>query len=221
MTGAIVQSSLAITLIGGGPVALRDLRACVARSDRVVAADGGAQAALRAGVMPDAVVGDLDSLGPAARARLAGRLHPVAEQDSTDLDKALRAIDAPLILGLGFLGGRVDHTFAALRSLAEDRRALLLIGRRDVALHLSRPIALELAVGDRVSLCPMGPVRGRAMGLRWPINDLDFQPMGPIGTSNAALDRRVTLDFDGPGMILIVPRRRLGALIRAVSNWAR
>lgn len=196
----------------------RDLRACVARSDRVVAADGGADTALRAGVMPDAVVGDLDSLR--ARAELEGRLHPVAEQDSTDFDKALGAVDAPLILALGFLGGRVDHTFAALNTLVGQTRPLVLIGRRDVVLHACRPLTLDLAAGDRVSLCPLRVMRGKSRGLRWPIDEVPFAPAGAIGTSNQATGR-VTVEFDCAGMILILPRRRLDAAIRAVSSSAR
>lgn len=199
----------------------RDLRACMARSDRLVAADGGAEVALRAGLCPDAVVGDMDSLGDTARARLADRLHPVAEQDSTDFDKALGMIDAPLILALGFLGGRMDHTFAALNTVVRQGRAIVLVGRQDVALHVAQPVTLDIAEGDRVSLCPMRAMRGTSEGLHWPIDAVRFSSMGAIGTSNRAASRRVALTFDGPGMILILPRRRLDAVIRAVSSWER
>jgi thiamine pyrophosphokinase len=39
---------------------------------------------------PEAVIGDFDSIRPAARTALPpDRLHPIAEQDTTDFDKAL------------------------------------------------------------------------------------------------------------------------------------
>jgi thiamine pyrophosphokinase len=75
---------------------------------------------------------------------------------------------------------------------------------------------LSLAPGEPFSLFPMAEVTGRSVGLEWPIAGLDFSPAGQIGTSNRVVDRRVVLQFDGPGMLVILPRRRLDAAIKAL-----
>lgn len=220
MNSPIVQSTHGVTLAGGGPFSARDLTLALARAPLAVAADSGADRLLRFGVVPEAVIGDMDSISAAARAKIpVERQYLVAEQVTTDFDKALRSIDAPLILALGFAGARLDHGLAAFSTLiARSDRRCILIGPQDVA--FAAPARMEVAVtpGDAVSLFPMAPVTGRSMGLEWPIEGISFAPDGMIGTSNRAMARRVVLEFDRRGMLVILPRRRLDAAIRALRE---
>jgi thiamine pyrophosphokinase len=64
----------------------------------------------------------------------------------------------------------------------------------------------------------MGPASGRATGLRWPIEGLDFAPAGRVGTSNAATGP-VSIEMRGP-MLLILPRAQLGLLARSLGQEA-
>lgn len=212
----IFQSDAPVTLVGGGPVSLTLLRQTQQSAPGLVAADGGARACLRAGLMPDAVIGDFDSLRPADRAAIPGdRLHHLGEQETTDFDKALRSIRAPLVLALGFTGARLDHGLAVMNTLVRRPEACIVIGPRDVAFHLARPVTLALRPGDRISLFPMARVTGRSTGLRWPVDDLTLAPDGLTGTSNRATGP-VTLTPDGPGLLAILPRARLSAAIAAL-----
>ncbi|MDK3016100.1 thiamine diphosphokinase [Pseudodonghicola flavimaris] len=217
MTSAIVQSETPVTLIGGGALGPSDLETALALAPVLVAADGGADAALAAGRMPQAVIGDFDSLSARARAGIpADRLFPIREQESTDFDKALRSVAAPLVLAVGFLGDRVDHQLAAFNVLTRHaHRACILIGVHEVIFHAPRRLVLDMAAGQVVSLFPMGRVTGRSEGLEWPIDGLVLTPDGQIGTSNRALGP-VTLETDGPGLLAILPRDRLEALIVAL-----
>ena len=104
-----------VTLVGGGPVTAAQLARATTFAPRIVGADGGADRLLRLGHTPEAVIGDMDSISAATKTRLAGRLFPVPEQDSTDFDKSLRLIRAPFILGLGFAGARMDHYAVGVR----------------------------------------------------------------------------------------------------------
>ncbi len=218
MKEVIVQSSRAVTLIAGGPVRRRDLSLALKRAPMLVAADGGADRALALGAVPDAVVGDLDSISDAGRARLADRLHPIEEQDSTDFDKALRSIDAPYILALGVAGARIDHGLAVINALVRhDGPPCLLIGPEDVVFHTTHA-RLRMVPGDRLSLFPMAAVTGRSQGLRWSIDGLKMSPDGVIGTSNEVSARDVVLDFDGRGMLVMVPRARLDAVISSLER---
>ncbi|WP_128254437.1 thiamine diphosphokinase [Falsirhodobacter deserti] len=218
MMTRIVQSSQAVTLVAGGPVTRRDLRLCTARAPVLVAADGGADRALAAGMEPEAVIGDLDSISDGARVRLAGRLHHVAEQESTDFEKALRYVEAPLILAVGVAGARVDHGFAVLNALVRHSGPpCILVGPQDVIFHVHETVNLRLKVGDRISLVPMARIAGRSEGLVWPIDGLTLAPDGRIGTSNAVAAPDVVLSFNRPGMLVMLPRNRLDTAIRAIT----
>lgn len=181
----------------------------------LVAVDGGANAALAWGLSPIRVVGDMDSLSDAARAAFGDRLDPVAEQDSTDLQKALRSTDAPRVIGCGFLGGRVDHTLAALTALAGERRAVVLLGEEDCVCLAPPSLALDLAAGTRASLWPLAAARGESTGLHWPLDGLDLAPDGVIGTSNRATGP-VTLRLRGGPVALILPADALDRLWAAL-----
>ena len=222
MNGVIVQSQDAVTVVGGGPVTRRDLALCMARAPVVVAADGGADRVLAAGHMPHAVIGDFDSISQAAQAAIApDRLFPIAEQDSTDFAKVLRSVDAPFVLALGVTGARVDHGLAVLNALVRHKGCpVLVISGVDVIFHAPIAVALTLQVGDRFSLFPMGPISGKSQGLHWPIDGLALAPDGKTSTSNKVSERQVCLEFDGPGMLVILPRARLDAAISAlVPKW--
>jgi len=223
MKPAIVQTAQGITLAGGGPFGRRDLNFCLARAPLAVAADGGADRLLRLGVMPEAVIGDFDSLSDAARAKIpVERQHVVPEQATTDFDKALRSLDAPFVLALGFAGARLDHGLAAMTTLVAraDRRCML-VGPSDLAFAAPQRLDLDMTPGEALSLFPMAPVTGRSTGLEWPIAGLRFAPDGQIGTSNRVVARRVVLEFDRPGMLVILPRRRLDAAISALTSVPR
>jgi thiamine pyrophosphokinase len=46
---------------------------------------------------------------------------------------------------------------------------------------------------------------------------VDFHPRGLIGTSNRVSMPEVRLSFDRPGMLVILPRARLGAAVAALA----
>jgi len=222
----LVESQHGLTLLGGGEVGPGDLAEALALAPDLVAADSGAAAALAAGRMPLAVVGDMDSLGRADRGRLApGVLHRVAEQDSTDFDKVLLRVSGPFAVGVGFLGRRADHQLANLSALVRHRHLpCALLGRSDVVFACPPGIAVALAEGTRVSLFPLAPVAGASEGLHWPIDGIAMAPAGRHGTSNRVAEgaRAVRLRFDTPGMLAIMPRAALAAVLdglRAAPLW--
>lgn len=218
MKAQIVQSLDPVTLVGGGDASPADLDYALAQAPVLVAADGGAGLALRCGRMPDAVIGDLDSLRAQDRARIpVTHLHQITEQDSTDFDKALRSIAAPVVVGVGFLGGRLDHQLAVLNALVRyPDRACVLVGQGEVVFHVPDQIALDLEAGDLVSLFPMAPVQGRSTGLVWPIDGLALSPDGRVGTSNRA-QGPVQLHMEGSGLLAMVPRARLSVIMQAIA----
>lgn len=217
----IVHTTEPVALIGAGELSQKTLKAALTITSKIIAADGGASAALSYGVTPDIVIGDMDSLTPDTAASLdPTTLHHISEQDSTDFEKVLQRVSAPLFLGVGFLGARVDHQLACFTTLTRypDKR-IVLLGEVDIVFLAPPTIKLDIPAETRVSLFPMGNVSGTSTGLNWPIDGLDFGPASQIGTSNHATGP-VTVSVDAPLMLVIVPSDQLNAVLDVLTPAA-
>lgn len=218
----IVETTTFLTLLGGGSVTSAEIALAVARAPILVAADGGAEAALAEGILPEAVIGDFDSISPEVLEALdPARVHHVAEQDSTDFEKTLARVSAPLMLAAGFTGRRRDHELAALHGLMRfPQKRVILITEADAICLCPPSIAIDLPRACRVSLFPLARVAGTSSGLRWPIDGLAFAPGHRIGTSNMANGETVRLTMTAPAMLLILPLGQIDALIAALTGPA-
>lgn len=213
---AIAAYDTGVTLVGGGALDPADLRHALGLAPNLVAADGGADRLLAEDLLPDVVIGDMDSLSAEGRARLGARVHRIAEQDSTDFGKCLHHVAAPFFLGLGFTGLRADHTLAALSEIARRGRPVILIAEDEVIFRAPPRLALDLPIGERLSIFPFGRVSGTSEGLRWPIDGLVMEPAGRIGTSNEVTGP-VRLRISGPGLLLL-PKRHLLRVLDALPR---
>jgi thiamine pyrophosphokinase len=217
----LYETARAVTLLGAGPVDPAQLAEALAVAPDLVAADGGADVPLPRGAEFSAVIGDLDSIGQADVLRARGvPVHAIAEQDTTDLEKCLCSVVAPLYLGVGFLGGRLDHHLAAMSALVRfPQRRVVLIGRDELCFLCPPLLDLDLAAGTRVSLFPMRPATGTlSEGLQWPVDGLALAPGGRIGTSNAATGGRLRVGFDAPGVLAILPRGELPQIVDRLAG---
>ena len=210
-----------VLLVGGGALDRATLDAAMRHARIVIAADGGADHLLALGAAPPhAIIGDMDSIGPAKRwidDPAVAYLH-LPEQETTDLEKCLYSVSAPLFLGVGFFGERIDHTLAALHvALRRPGKRLLFVGSHDLCFPAPRLWRSDLPAGARVSIWPGMPVRGLAStGLRWPIEGLDLAVGAQIGTSNEAVGGAVEARFDRLGAVIMLETERLDSAIDSI-----
>jgi len=140
--------------------------ACLEGTDVVICADGGTRHALALGLIPDVVIGDLDSIDDSVRQHLEGCGTRVISyprsKDKTDLELALLyAVEegATRVVVLGAQGGRIDHELGNLLLLAHPRLAGIEVrmccGDQEVLLIRDHAV-LEGQVGDLLSLLPIG-----------------------------------------------------------------
>lgn len=217
-----------VLLVGGASLDAEIFALAGAHAEAVVAADGGANRFLPGEALETeasrltAVIGDMDSVSDLAhwRGRAGVEIHHLAEQDSTDLEKVLTRVDAPMLLGLGFLGARFDHTLAATHSLLRfSYRRVILIGEQDLIFLSPRRWRARLPVGARVSVFPLRPGGAVASrGLRWPLDGLRFETGLRIGTSNEAAAPEIAVEFEGRDAAVIWDRAHLGAAIEALAE---
>ncbi len=168
--------------------------------DRVIAADGGAGQALRLGIVPNWVVGDLDSLAQADREKLEG-LGVVfyvysPEKDDTDTQLALRLAQkegADEIVIWGGAGERIDHTLSNLFSAAG-------FVEQGIAVRFEHPLVTVYLVcdrlvvpgrvGDTVSLIALGNgAAGVSLdGFRYPLREAVLDYRRPYTVSNVIVE---------------------------------
>ncbi len=195
------------------------IRALLREEDVVFCADGGTRLALVLDVMPQVVIGDLDSIAGADRARIESAGIPLREyphdKDETDLELALQyALERKpeALLVVGALGGRLDHTVANMGMLSDSRLegidCRLDDGLEQVML-CRRHTRVDGRADDLVSLIPWGnPVTGvRTEGLRWPLNNETLYPHKTRGVSNEMLAETAEISIAG-GLLLIIHTRR-------------
>lgn len=180
-------------------------RALTRDDDLIVAVNGGTRYALAAGVDPQVVVGDLDSLSDEERHRLQ---HGDAEvvpfpprKDQTDLELALHHVlakGADEIVVLAALGGRLDQTVANILLLTLPQLAAcdarLVQGEQETFVIRGRA-RIDGRRGDTVSLIPLGGDAAgvTTAGLEYALDDetLDFGPAR--GVSNVLMESTATV----------------------------
>jgi thiamine pyrophosphokinase len=186
----------------------------------VVAADSGLDQALRLGLEPSVVVGDMDSVSPIALARAVARgvtleRHPV-DKEATDLELALRHVATGTwdsIIVLGGEGGRLDHLLANALLLAAEPFAALPIewwtGSSVVTVAGARhPVRRRCAPDETVSLIAVGgPASGvTTSGLRWALEAATLPAGSTRGISNSTTAYRFTVSTTS-GVLLVVHER--------------
>jgi thiamine pyrophosphokinase len=201
--GGTVQSGSAVTQ-------------ALIESKMVIAADGGALAALERGFVPAFVVGDGDSLPLATLTdlqRRGSRIVPAqVEKDETDTELAIELAlqqGATRITVLGALGGeRFDHTIANLLLLTSYPGTQIEIADGNARGWLLRGPDIALIEGKQGDLLSLFPLMASAKGVRsehlfYPLHGETLYFGRPRGISNVLLGTQATVALD-EGLLLIV-----------------
>ncbi|MCS6759101.1 MAG: thiamine diphosphokinase [Candidatus Devosia euplotis] len=223
--GQIVTFERPMAIVGGGAVDPALLQELAGRGVAMVGADGGGDAIGAAGLAPELIIGDLDSLHDRAGWERRTQVIHIPEQISTDFQKALYSTRAPVTLALGMTGKRLDHTLAALSAVLKyaPQRKIVVVDEVDVALAVVGPLSFAADAGERVSIHPLIPVSFVcSTGLLYPLDSLRLEPGGPGGTSNQGLGGRVEIvPADNTPWLLILGKKRLWDLVAAGARSDR
>jgi thiamine pyrophosphokinase len=195
-------------------------RALVQPDDLIIAADGGARLALALGLIPDAIIGDFDSLTEAEINVFADMgvhmLRFPTAKDETDLELALghaiRAGHRPILV-VGGYGGRLDQSIANLALLADPEAIQADVHLDDgvtEAFFSSSRSTIHGRAGDIVSLIPWGtPAEGVTTdGLTYPLNRETLLPYRTRGISNQMLADTARVIVKR-GLLLCIHQRKL------------
>lgn len=190
-------------------------RRAAAKADLVVAADGGANIALRCGITPHVIIGDLDSISPSTRRRFSSaRVIQVSRQDNTDLEKALDYLalrKAKQVTILGATGKRIDFTLGNLAVIWNYTADFSIIVLADQwrAFPVTTDLTLKARKGTTVSIIPFGLCSGVTLkGLKYPLHDATMH-VGSIGVSNVVVKSHFSVHVTRGNVLVIVFDKKL------------
>jgi thiamine pyrophosphokinase len=206
----------AAIFLNGPPDSVGLLRRVAGRADLVIAADGGARYALETGVVPDLVVGDMDSLGEELAREVQRRgafleRHPV-RKDKMDGQLAVLAArerGATVADLLCAVGGRPAALFAVPHILlAAERiglRSTVVADRGQMFVVEAGYRMVEGVQEDSISIFPLsGPAAGVTLeGMEYPLENASLEPGDTLGFHNELIGTEARVSV-GEGAILVI-----------------
>jgi thiamine pyrophosphokinase len=212
-----MSTKKALVVAGGECLALTTLVKMIKESSLVVAADSGAEHLLRAGRVPDAVIGDLDSCDKGIIDRIKDtKCEFIKLEEEKDLTDTEAAIDYCIRLGYENIdvtcaveGKRLDHLFGNVFLLPKYTEKGIKVRLYDDGGRYLEVINDEIdihgKVGTFVSLIPLaGEVIGvTTKGLKYELDNATLSQGNTLGISNkiSSTPAKVTLVR---GLLLVI-----------------
>jgi thiamine pyrophosphokinase len=183
----------------------------------VIAADSGYGNALKLGLLPHMLVGDMDSVSEDhiahARARNIEIIEYPTDKDETDTEIALDAARARQNTSVTLVAGggdRFDHVMAMMHSVAGHAghvsvRAYVGPARIDFLAGPSTT-SISTTIGATLSLIPLGGnVALTTLGLQWNLTQETLQALTSRGVSNIATHNDIYLSITHGTLAVIQP----------------
>ena len=186
-----------IAIVTGGPV-FDEAAEIVRGSDRIICADSGADFCIEHGIVPDEVLGDMDSISAGVFEMIRSRRIPFktypSHKDVTDTEIALESCpEGSEITLVCSLTGRIDHELSNLSLLIKYKEAGFDItatdGRSDI-IPMSGEDSLKVEGIDGkvvISIIPFGcdKIEGvTTEGLIYPLENATIDALGSLSVSN-------------------------------------
>lgn len=190
-------------LIGTGHVNMDQFLSVYKKDLPLIAADGGANHLYNFDIVPNAIIGDLDSLENREEWERKTNVIHMPDQSSTDLEKVLKQTQTQIYIAFGFVGDRFDHILEILHVLSKYReKQIIFFAGNDIVFRIPKIWNVELPVGTRVSLYPLHKTKIlKSSGLKWSLDNLEMRQGRIIGTSNETIFQNVMIEQDEPHVI--------------------
>lgn len=186
----------------------------------VIAVDKGMEFCRKAGIRPDEILGDFDSVDPEVKKYFDSLEIPVhvykPEKDQTDMENAMSLAlkrESREILVLGATGTRMDHVLGSISNLTLPLKAGVPCSLVD-AHNRIRMTAHELRIrkeeqyGKYVSILPFGgAAEGVTLeGFYYPLHDYTIEAGAAIGISNEIVAEEARISISA-GTLLVIESR--------------
>lgn len=188
--------STPVVLVGGGEIAWEKLHSINHHLYPIIGVDSGAHSLHQHGIVADVVVGDLDSISALVSFPQTTDTIKISEQETTDFEKALYIIDAPLYICFGFWGDRLDHCLSVLHVLTKykGQKRVLLIDQSDLMFTPQKKLEIDIGIKSRLSIYPLKTTKFvTSLGFLYPLDGLTVEVGKSVSTSNETTQSQILL----------------------------
>lgn len=177
----------------------------------LICADGGANSAFKLGLVPDYIIGDLDSVNSETLRYFSdkSKIIKIERQNDTDVEKCLKfavkkGFSEALLLGV--TGDRLDHTICNLGIVIKffDKIKCNIVAENSFLIATRETISLKSKPGETISLYAFNSkTRITSNGLKYSLHNSTL-PFGEReSTSNVSTKDEIKLTVSG-GIIFII-----------------
>jgi thiamine pyrophosphokinase len=200
-------------LVGAAEVDVSYLKRAVQNyCPTLIAVDKGYATLQAAGIKPDFVVGDFDSLGFVPQDGALTQLP--CDKDMSDMEYALDyafSQGATEVVLFGALGGRTDHALGNLElcgRFAERGLQVSAVGTREYAVFLAGPTSFDLPPSKGLTISLFSLTREctgvYARGFKWPLENAALLCGSTLGLSNVCESEKAQVAFEKGTLALFV-----------------
>lgn len=198
-------------IFASGPISDFDfVSSRIVKNSFILCADGGLEHCSNCGIVPDVVIGDMDSFGGEVNQNILIK-YP-AEKDDTDTSLCIKyAIEKGYndIEIFGAIGGRFDHSFANVQLLMYCKekgiKCTLYDKEETVFLVNNECIKKSIEKGKTVSVFSLSVKSNNITlkGLKYPLEKASLSNNFPLGISNVSICDEIEISVED-GMLLVV-----------------
>lgn len=178
MTHKVCQNASSVALIANGVIHdYAFIFSLIQNYDCRIAVDGGLVHCHAMGIIPDLIVGDLDSTSSKILdlyPNVPKEVFP-ADKDETDMELAIQAANAPGVKKIAFFGAlenRTDHTLVNLLLLNRLPKKIVIESEKETLICIEGKNVFHCYPGQIVSLIPVGsPAKVTTNGLKWELKN--------------------------------------------------
>ena len=177
----------------------------------IICADGGANSAKKLGIIPDYIIGDLDSIDKSVLKFFhnKSRIIQIKRQNDTDVEKCLKfAIKNKFseVILLGVTGDRLDHTICNLgiRVKFFNKIKMLLVAENSFLIPINSETTIKSKIGETISLYAFNALtRITSSGLKYKLIETQL-PFGVReSTSHVSTSSQVKLKVKN-GIVFVI-----------------
>lgn len=195
-------------IVGAGECTALDINK--QSDDLIIAADGGLVYLRKAGIVPDIVIGDFDSLGDTPQGDNVIKLNPI--KDITDMNAA---VDIGVEKGFrefhiyGACGGRFDHTLANIQLAAavsqKNMKVYIHDGATVITALTDSSVEFDSSHKGYISVFSHSDeCRGVCIeGLKYNLSDATLKNAFPLGVSNEFIGKESRIII-GKGTAILI-----------------